>query len=105
VLATEEAAFMGDLSFFGLVEDLAFEPVRLIDGLPPPVEEDIERFQKAVLELSMAGDDVLNGEADHIALNGIQRWWGGTFLDASELDPAVWRYDRERRRLLPPSAD
>jgi hypothetical protein len=105
VLATEEAAFMGDLSFFRTIEDLAFSPTPLIDGLPPPIGEDFERFRNAHLELSMAGDDVMKGEDDNIALNGIHRWWGGTLLDASELAPAVWRYDRGRRRLLPPDAD
>jgi hypothetical protein len=103
VLATEEAAFMGDLSFFHLVEDLAFCPVPLIAGLPSP-KEDRERFRRALIQLSMAGGDVLSGEDDHIALNGIHRWWGGTLLDASEFYPAVWRYDRRRGRLLPPEA-
>jgi len=105
VLASEEAAFMGDLSFFRMIEDLAFSPVPLIDGLPPPIDEDLARFRSAYLELSTAGDDVLTGADDNIALNGIHRWWGGTLLDASELAPAVWRYDRHRRRLLPPNTD
>ena len=105
VLVTEEAAFMGDLSFFRMIEDLAFSPVPLIDGLPPPIDEGSERFRNALLELSMAGDDVVTGEDDNVALNGIHRWWGGTLLDAGELAPAVWRYDRQRRRLLAPDAD
>ena len=29
----------------------------------------------------MAGREVLAGEDDHIALNGIDRWWGGTHHD------------------------
>jgi hypothetical protein len=103
VLATEEAAFMGDLSFFRLIEDLAFGPVPLVDGLPMPTDDGAERFRGALLELSMAGEDVLRGEDDHIALNGIHRWWGGTLLDAGGLDPEVWRYDPHRRRLVPPS--
>jgi hypothetical protein len=34
----------------------------------------------APLRLTDAGDAVLAGEADRIALNGIDRWWGGTHL-------------------------
>ena len=90
---------MGDLSFFRLVEDMAFCRVPLVAGLPPPGEiADEERYADARLELTMAGRDVLAGEDDHVALNGIDRWWGGTHLT----DESVWRYDRRRGRLVPP---
>jgi hypothetical protein len=47
----------------------------------------------------MAGEDVLKREADHVALSGIDRWWAGTRLIGHE----VWRFDRERQRLVPPA--
>ncbi len=69
VLAREEAVFMGDLSFFRLLDDLASCDVPLIAGLAPPGadEDDMERFDDADLELTMAGEDVLAGEEDHVA--------------------------------------
>ena len=100
VLAQEEAAFMGDWSFFHLLDDLASCDVPLIAGLaPPPVGEiDAERFRNAELELTMAGEDVAAGEEDHVALSGLDRWWAGTHLAGR----SVWRYDREASRLVPP---
>src|SRR5258707_11878477 len=98
VLSGEEAAFMGDLSLFHLIEDMAFCRVPLVAGLAPPGEiADAERYADARLELTMAGEDVLAGEDDHIAMNGIDRWWAGTHLS----EGSVWRYDRRRGRLVP----
>jgi hypothetical protein len=100
VLVGEEAAFMGDLSFFRLLEDLAFCPVPLIAGLAPPaIADDGARFGKAKLALTAVGEAVLAGDDDHIALNAIDRWWGGTHL----ADGSVWRYDSRRGRLIAPS--
>ncbi len=97
----EEAAFMGDWSFFHLLDDLASCDVPLIAGLAPAFEgeDNGERFREAGLELTMAGDDVANGEEDHVALSGIDRWWGGTHLQGR----TVWRYDRGAGRLLEPA--
>ena len=100
VIVQEEAAFMGDSSFYGLLDDLASCDIPLIAGLAPPAaaEDDRERLEDAALELTMAGDDVLAGEADHVAMSGVDRWWGGTRLTGRD----VWRYDREARLLRPP---
>lgn len=102
VLAAEEAAFMGDLSFLRLLEDLAFCRVPLIAGLVPSARaDDVARFNKARLAVTAAGEAVLAGEDDHIALNGIDRWCGGTHITGE----SVWRYDRRRGRLIAPSQD
>ncbi len=99
VIAEEEAAFMGDWSVFRLLDDLAFCAVPLIAGLAPPETEfDGERFRHAELSLTMAGEDVLAGEDDHVALNGLDRWWAGTRLRGR----AVWRFDRDAARLVSP---
>lgn len=98
VLAGEEAAFMGDLSFHGILDDLAFCEVPLITGIARPSGDGADRFEDAELALTMAGEDVVAGEDDHVALSGIDRWWGGTHLHGR--DP--WRFDPARRRLLPP---
>ncbi|MEX2319447.1 MAG: DUF1835 domain-containing protein [Bauldia sp.] len=100
VIAGEEAAFMGDSSFFHILDDLASSDVPLIAGLAPAFdgEGDSERFREAELELTIAGDDVLAGEADHVAMSGLDRWWAGTRL----LGRDVWRYDRDALALHPP---
>jgi hypothetical protein len=100
-LLEEEAAFMGDWSFFHLIDDLATAEVPLVAGLPGAVqgEDDIVRFRAATLELTMAGDDVLAGEEDHVALSGLDRWWAGTRLQGRD----VWRYDRLSGELVAPA--
>ena len=46
------------------------------------------RSSRSRLALTAAGEAVLAGRADHVALNGIDRWWGGTHLEGSQ----VWRW-------------
>jgi len=103
VIRQEEAAFMGDLSFFRLIDDLAFAAVPLLAGLAPPRVglSDEERIDEAGLELTEAGGAVLAGNADRIALSGIERWWAGTLLTGRD----VWRYDREAHKLVAPATD
>ena len=99
VITAEEAAFMGDLVFYRLLDDLAFCEAPLIAGLDPPDPvDDAMRYEEAKLELTMAGEDVLRGEDDHVALSGLDRWWGGTHLEGH----AVWRYDPATLALTPP---
>ena len=100
VIRQEEAAFMGDSSFFHILDDLASCDAPLIAGLAPAFdgEEDAERFREAELELTMAGEAVLAGEEDHVTLSGLDRWWGGTRLHGRD----VWRYDRGARTLIAP---
>ena len=98
-IAAETAAFMGDLSFFLMLHDLADCPDPLLAGLSPAEDDDEERYGRP-LTLTETGRRVLAGEADHVRLNGIDRWWAGTRLKGR----AVWRYDRETMRLVPPQA-
>ena len=97
VIGREEAAFMGDLSFFRLIEDLAIGAAPLVAGLPDRQAEN--HLAAAVLSLTDMGKACLAGEADHVALNGLDRWWAGTLL----LGTDVWRYDRGAMRLVPPA--
>jgi hypothetical protein len=103
VLGQEEAAFMGDASFFNLLDDLATCAVPLITGLrrrSHNTEDELQRLRDARLELTLAGEEVLAGEDDHVAINGIDRWWAGTHLRGRD----VWRYDQEAMALVPPGA-
>jgi hypothetical protein len=79
----EDAIFMGDLSFFNIVDALASAPHPLLtnDGR---------------ISVTATGRDVLAARADHIALNGINRWLGGVHLT----DAGTWRWDGSRFRLV-----
>jgi hypothetical protein len=92
----EEAPFEGDAWFWRRLSELGSgdrpllvrvdgEPV----GPPPPLGEP-RAFAAATLELTDDGRAVLAGEADRIALLGIDRWLGGTHLEQGH----VWRRDR-----------
>jgi hypothetical protein len=98
MIGQEEAAFMGDWSFFHLLDDLATCEVPLITGLLPRGESYADSMRNSDLALTMAGDDVLAGEDDHVALSGLDRWWAGTHLHGR----SVWRFDRGDHALLAP---
>jgi len=84
--ALEEAIFMGDLSFFNIVEALAHarQPLVAIDEL----SNDSLGFAQKPIRVTEAGRAVLAGRADHVALNGIDRWMGGVHLTPKRL----WRW-------------
>lgn len=73
----EERMFMGDLSFWAIAKTLAAaaHPLVAIDRAPNG-----RLMPAATLRVTDAGRDVLAGRADLIALNGIDRWLGGTHL-------------------------
>jgi hypothetical protein len=85
-LAEREARpFLGDRSFFQVLARLAGPRVPLVELDPPGPVTAATR----VLPTG-AGGRVLAGEADHVALNGIDRWVGGVHLQGAE---ARWRWD------------
>jgi hypothetical protein len=105
VIAREEAAFMGDVSFAGILLDLARCEEPLITGLPEGPEllgsEDLPEWFKRPLRLTEFGRSVLDGEADHVSANGIDRWWGGTHLAGRD----CWRYDRDMGAVIAPRTE
>jgi hypothetical protein len=82
----ETRPFLGDLWYFRIVARLAAAPVPLLqlDPAGGPVSAGTG------LRPTAAGRRVLHGEADHVALNGIDRWVGGVHLHG---DAARWRWD------------
>jgi hypothetical protein len=82
----EARPYLGDLFFFRIVARLAGAPVSLLELDPPGGRVDAGTR----LRRTEAGDRVLRGEADHVALNGIDRWVGGVHLHGPE---ARWRWD------------
>lgn len=97
--AAEESPFMGDWSFWAVLEDLANGPHPLVrvsgslTGLGLP---------KAVVELTPSGAAVLCGERDAVTLRGIDRWFGGTRLQGKQ---AAWRWDGRLARLADGALD
>ncbi|MGI9501958.1 MAG: DUF1835 domain-containing protein [Geminicoccaceae bacterium] len=104
VQASEDAVFMGDVSFFHCLDELAFNRSPLIQGLPAPFNmsrDDAERrhYLDADITLTDVGRAVLAGKADHAEINSIDRWLGGTHITGD----GIWRWDRDAMKLVPPT--
>jgi hypothetical protein len=81
----EEAVFMGDTSFYHLMSELSDAPHPLV------------RISDTRIGITETGGRVLEGQADHIQLNGVDRWLGGVHLSG---DKAAWRWDRNAERIV-----
>jgi len=86
----EDPIWLGDATFLSYLEGLAAGASPLVtlgDGAG-----ELER----PVELTDAGRAVLEGSADRVRLNGIDRWLGGVHLQGHE---SPWRWDVAHRRL------
>jgi hypothetical protein len=97
--AREEALFLGDAWAWKRLVELAPLVARADGGAvpPPPPLGDPRAFVATPLGLTETGRKVLAGDADRIAVAGIDRWLGGTHLQPASL----WRWDPETRRVRP----
>jgi hypothetical protein len=84
--ARETRPYLGDTSAFAMMDRLARGPVPLVQL--EPAERPVDRGTG--LRLTEAGARVLAGEADLVALNGIDRWIGGVHLTGRDVP---WRWD------------
>ncbi|GAA1024503.1 hypothetical protein Aple_077470 [Acrocarpospora pleiomorpha] len=84
--ARETRPYMGDITCFGRMGWMAEGPYPLL-RLDPPGRA-VERTTGVCL--TDTGARVLAGEADQIALNGIDRWIGGVHLQGHHVP---WRWD------------
>ncbi len=104
VQAREEAAFMGDWSFWDRLDGLTAEPSPLIDGLeagpfrPDMGQESWQKYLNAALRLTVIGSEVLAGREDYALHARIDRWFGGTHLT----NDSLWRWDSARAALIGP---
>jgi Domain of unknown function (DUF1835) len=91
----EDHIFMGDMSFWTIIRRLAGarRPLVAADLTPRP-----GRLPSGTLSLTADGAAVLRGRADHVALNGLDRWLGGVRLTSERL----WRWTGTS--LLPPAS-
>jgi hypothetical protein len=82
--AREARPYLGDTWAFAAIE-------RLARGEVPLVSTDAGTIDRhAAVALTDAGRRVLDGAADHVSLNGIDRWIGGVHLVGRS---PVWRWD------------
>jgi hypothetical protein len=72
--ARETRPYLGDTWCFAMIERLARATVPLLDATPGPID------RHTTLTLTPAGAEVLAGRADHVTLNGVDRWIGGVRL-------------------------
>ena len=84
--ARETRPYMGDITCFGRMDRMAQRPHPLL-RLDPPGRP-VKRITG--VRLTDTGARVLAGEADQIALNGIDRWIGGVHLQGHHVP---WRWD------------
>jgi hypothetical protein len=89
----EARPFLGDLFFFRTAARLAGGPAPLVE-LDPPGDEVAVATR---LRLTAAGRRALAGQADHVALNGIDRWVGGVHLHGAA---ARWRWDEGTESIV-----
>ncbi|HEV2580696.1 MAG TPA: DUF1835 domain-containing protein [Ktedonobacteraceae bacterium] len=102
-LKKEDAAFMGDLTFFKRVTNLCENPHPLLQRVDSsafslPMDGMYDKaFRDQALVLTSDGQAALLGRVDWIALRGgIDQWLGGTHLQGRR---GLWRWDVEQRRL------
>ena len=98
----EERVFLGDVVFalsLRRLSDVEIPLLAMEDGSPvilPRDEAGAEAFWRQRAVITGAGKDVASGKLDHVRLNGIQRWIGGTFLQGRG---PLWRWDEDRQAL------
>jgi hypothetical protein len=88
-MAREARPFLGDTWAFDRLTRLAAAHTPLLAGTLPVGHD-------TPLQLTDTGRDVLDGRADHVALNGIDRWIGGVHLTGTT---AAWRWDEGREAI------
>jgi len=91
----EDRPFMGDWGFFDIIRSLSTAPVPLLRIHPASATRQLRGHE---VSLTAAGLDVLRGDADAIALNGIDEWRGGVRLGGRDRSP--WRWDPARETLV-----
>lgn len=77
---------------FGFGDSEVFATLRAIENAPVPLVTITGDVPKAMVAITPAGENVLNGEVDNLAVNDPDRWLGGVHLTKEN----VWRWDGAR---------
>lgn len=91
---TEERKFMGDTSFWGILQELLTSNPPLLK-LPDNMKLTLPAVPGLTLAITPMGRKVLDGEKDWLDVMELDRWIGGVHLRSNN----VWRWDG-RSRLL-----
>jgi hypothetical protein len=89
----ETRPYLGDTWCFAVLDRFAraTDPLLRVE----PADRDVDRFAR--VRLTDTGARVLAGEADHVALNGVDRWIGGVHLSGRHVP---WRWDDAREAIV-----
>lgn len=100
--SAESWIWMGDWSFAWYVERLSdgVQPL-LMHGngtrvIPPQRDRDAKAFWERTVKLTPFGHEVVRERADAVAVNGVDRWIGGTHLTSAR----HWRWDGRSGRTV-----
>lgn len=97
-----EPRFIGDWTLFNLLTEWMRLPTPLIEPIAGDWtghdQEKRKQFMKSKVVLTPLAHELIAGKADQIAVNGIDRWWGGTHLTTDN----CWRWDSAARQLVAP---
>jgi hypothetical protein len=92
--ARETRPYLGDTFAFTMLDRLARASVPLL--ITEPTAQPVDHT--TLLRLTDAGARVLAGAADHVTLNGIDRWIGGVHLHGRHVR---WRWDDGTESVTP----
>lgn len=102
----EEAAFMGDWSFWRILDSLAAGAAPFITGFqirggfsPDFTDEERTAYLSSELKLTGLGTTSLLGKRDALEFRRLDRWMGGTHLT----NRSCWRWDAPNRALVAPN--
>jgi hypothetical protein len=100
----EEAPFMGDWSFWRILDALAYGAAPFVVGtryshFSPGFDEDQRTaYLGSELKLTGLGVTAVTGKKDALEFRRLDRWMGGTHLT----NKSCWRWDADNRMLMTP---
>jgi hypothetical protein len=101
----EEMPFMGDWSFFSILDALAGGAAPLMIGLrggpfsPYFTAEQRENYLASALRLTGLGGTIIGGRKDAVDFRRLDKWLGGVHLRNGH----CWRWNDGERRLIAPN--
>ena len=101
----EEAPFMGDWSFWRILDALAHGAAPFLTGMRLPYfspefsDDERTAYLSSELKLTGLGVTAISGKKDAIEFRRLDRWMGGTHLT----NKSCWRWDAGPRMLMAPA--